>query len=40
MSQFKHIPNNSILGIHFHDKATPVNPPTRQIRERSTIAHS
>ena len=30
MEQLKRIPNNSILGRYFHDKVTPVNPPTCQ----------
>ena len=33
MAQLKHIPNNSIFGRYFHDKVTPVNPPTCQNRE-------
>ena len=32
MAQLKHIPNNSILGRHFHDKVTPFNPPKCQNR--------
>ena len=33
MAQLKHIPNDSILGKYSHDKVTPVNPTTCQIRE-------
>ena len=33
MAQLKNIPNTSILGRYFHDKLTPVNPPTCQNRD-------
>ena len=35
MAQLKNIPSNSILGRYFHDKVTPVNPPTFQNRDRN-----